>query len=267
MAAAVQAAFHPGDLRCIFDYTVVPNATNDRKRTSIAAEPGGDIRIASDHELVTAVGHLLPAPVAGRVKITMHLVEFLITSPIIIHEDLDSMAPNWFIKNAWLSALRAAMLNAGMESGRAENIQQLRTRIQTAMKNVSDVDRTLHASDVIFNATPTGTWWEHISPRRLRAGDAQNTVLSQLRNMVTGHWGANSHQTDPFQSALDLLVPTAFAARTPAAQAAGVIAHMRRTTVRHDLDTYVEIDCANDEVGRRLQDTPEAAFINIHPPL
>ena len=29
------------------------------------------------------------------------------------------MAPNWFIKLAWLSALWAAMLNAGMESGRA----------------------------------------------------------------------------------------------------------------------------------------------------
>ena len=119
MAAAVQAAFHPGDTRCVFDYTVVPNATNDRKRTSVAAQPGGDIRIAPDHELVTAVGHLLPAPVAGRVSITMHLVEFLITSSIIIHQDLDAVAPNWFIKLAWLSALWAAMLNAGMESGRA----------------------------------------------------------------------------------------------------------------------------------------------------
>ena len=263
MAAAAQAAFDPADTRCAFDYTVAHNATNDRKRTSVAARPGGDIRIAQDHELVTAVGHLLPAPVAGRVSLTMNLVEFLVTSLIIIHQDLDAVAPNWFIRLAWLSALWAAMLNAGMESGRADNFQQLRTRIQSAMQTLSDADRTLHITDVVFNATPTGTWWEHISPRRLRAGDAHNTVLSQLRNMMTGHWGNNSHQVDPFQSALDLLVPTTFAARTPAAQAAGVIAHMRRTTVRHDLDTYVEIDCANDEVGRRLQDTPEAAFIPL----
>ena len=88
----------------------------------------------------------------------MNLVEFLVTSLIIIHQDLDAVAPNWFIRLAWLSALWAAMLNAGMESGRADNLQQLRTRIHAAMQIISDADRTLHAADVVFNATPTGTW-------------------------------------------------------------------------------------------------------------
>ena len=155
------------------------------------------------------------------------------------------------------------MLNAGLENGRADSVMQLRTRIHEAMQALSEGDRTLHAHDVIVNTTDTGTWWEHISPRRLRAEDSHNAVLSQLRNMVTGHWGLGSHQQDPFQSALDLLVPTAFTTRTPAAQAAGVIAHLRRTAVRHELDTCVDIDCANDEVGRRLQDTAEAAFIPL----
>ena len=43
----------------------------------------------------------------------------------------------------------------------------------------------------------------------------------------------------------------------------GVIAHLRRTVVRPGLDVYVSVDCANDEVGRRLQDTLEAAFIPL----
>jgi hypothetical protein len=262
MAAAV-ATFDPTNARCAFEYTVPQNANADRKRAAIADTPGGDVRIAQDHELVTALGHLLPAPAGGKVTITMHLVEFLIMSLVIFHQDLDTMAPNWFIKLSWLSALWAAMMNAGMESGRAEHPQQLRSRIHSTMQALSDTDRTLRTADVIVNSKPTGTWWEHISPRRLRAGDAFNTVFSQLRNMVTGHWGEDAHEEDPFQSALDLLVPTPFAQRTPAAQAAGVIAHMRRTTVRQDLDTYVEIDCANDEVGRRLQDTAEAAFIPL----
>ena len=219
----MQAAAHPGDTKCLFEYTVSSVATNDRKRTSLAADPGGEIKVASDHELVIAIGHLLPAPVAGSVKITMHLVEYLILSRTIIHPNLDSKAPNWFIKTLWLSALWAAMLNNGMQSGRAETIAQLRTRIQAAMESIPNDERTLDESGVVLNATPTGSWWEHISPRRLRAGDAHNTVLSQLRNMVTGHWGPNSHKADPFQSALDLLVPTIFSARTPAALAAGVI--------------------------------------------
>ena len=75
--AAAQAALDAADTRCAFSYTVANNATDDRKRTSIAAGPVGNIRVAQDHELVTAVGHLLPTPVAGRVPLTMHLVEFL----------------------------------------------------------------------------------------------------------------------------------------------------------------------------------------------
>ena len=81
--------------------------------------------------------------------------------------------------------------------------------------------------------------------------------------MVTGHWGPDSQNTYPFESALDMLVPTTFTTRSAAAQAAGVIAHLRRTVVRPGLDTHLNLECANDEVGRRLQDTPEAAFIPL----
>ena len=188
MAAAV-ATFDPTNTRCAFEYTVPQNANEDRKRKAIAEEPGGDVRIAQDHELVTALGHLLPAPAGGKVAITMHLVEFLVMSLVIFHQDLDTMAPNWFIKLSWLSALWAAMMNAGMESGRAEHPQELRSRIHSTMQALPDTDRTLRTADVIVNSKPTGTWWEHISPRRLRAGDAFNTVFSQLRNMVTATGG------------------------------------------------------------------------------
>ena len=81
--------------------------------------------------------------------------------------------------------------------------------------------------------------------------------------MVTGHWGPDSQNTYPFESALDMLVPTTFTTRSAAAQAAGVIAHLRRTVVRPGLDTHLNLECANDEVGSRLQDTPEAAFIPL----
>ena len=81
--------------------------------------------------------------------------------------------------------------------------------------------------------------------------------------MVTGDWGPDCEDTYPFQSALDMLVPASFTTRPASAQAAGVVAHLRRTVVRPGLDSYVSVDCANDEVGRRLQDTPEAALIQL----
>ena len=60
-----------------------------------------------------------------------------------------------------------------------------------------------------------------------------------------------------------MLVPASFTTRPASAQAAGVVAHLRRTVVRPELDSYVSVDCANDKVGRRLQDTPKAAFIPL----
>ena len=81
--------------------------------------------------------------------------------------------------------------------------------------------------------------------------------------MVTGDWGPDCEDTHPFESALSMLVPASFTTRPASAQAAGVVAHLRRTVVRPGLDSYVSVDCANDEVGRRLQDTPEAALIQL----
>ena len=60
-----------------------------------------------------------------------------------------------------------------------------------------------------------------------------------------------------------MLVPASFTTRPASAQAAGVVAHLRRTVVRPELDSYVSVDCANDEAGIWQQDTPKAAFIPL----
>jgi hypothetical protein len=80
--------------------------------------------------------------------------------------------------------------------------------------------------------------------------------------MVTGHWGEDAHKELPFQSTLELFV-VIFASKSAAAQAAGVVALLRRTAVRAELDASVNPDCGNDDIGRRLQDTAEAAFIPL----
>ena len=89
---------------------------------------------------------------------TLHLIEYLMVSNVIFEHQLDLHAPNWNIRLQWLSALWAAMLNAGMETGRVDSIEQLRTRVDAGMKMVPDADRTLRVADVIVNATDTGTW-------------------------------------------------------------------------------------------------------------
>ena len=212
---------------------------------------------------MTAIGHLLNHPAAGFVVRTLHLVEFLVLPGINLEKRLDVHPPTWSIRLQWLAALWAAIINAGMDSGRLESIELLQARIQDSITLVTIEGRTLGLPNVMQNPVTEDSWWVHISPRRLGAGDGTNVVLSQMRNMVTGHWGPNSHEEFLFESALYTLVPTAFTTRSASAQAAGVIAHLRRTVVRPGLDTFVCVDCANFEVGRRLQDTSEAALITL----
>ena len=171
---------------CRFSYICAAGATDRAKTISIAQDPGGDIKVASDHDIVTAMSHLLDAPIAGFVSITLHLVEFLILPGIIFEHQLDVHSPDWNIRLQWLSALWAAMINAGMDSGRLETVELLRERVQHSMTLVSETERTLTLPNAIVNPVAEDTWWAHISSRRLRAGDSHNVVLSQMRNMVTG---------------------------------------------------------------------------------
>ena len=60
------------------------------------------------------MGHLLPATEVGRNVITMHLIEFQILAAMIFDAELDSSHPRWHIRPAFLSALFAAILTAGM---------------------------------------------------------------------------------------------------------------------------------------------------------
>jgi len=75
-------ALNENNSQCKFSYTCAAGANDITRRNSIAADPGGIIKIAADHNIITAVGHLLRGPVTGFVEITLHLVEFLLLSGI-----------------------------------------------------------------------------------------------------------------------------------------------------------------------------------------
>ena len=137
--------------QCRFIYTCAAGATDQVKRQALAQGPGGDIRVASDHDVVTAVGHLLGAPRAGIVAITMHLVEFLILPGITFELQLDAHSPDWSVQLQWLSALWQAMLNAGMETGRLETIELYRARVQDGIALVTAAERTMALPNVIVN--------------------------------------------------------------------------------------------------------------------
>ena len=229
-------ALNENSSQCKFYYTCAAGASDNARRNAIGADPGGIIKVAADLDIITTVGHLLPGPVAGYVEITLHLVEFLLLSGITFKQHLDTQGPAWSIRLQWLSALWAAMHNAGMDSGRLETIELLRQRVQNGITMVTAAEATLGAANVLPNPNAEDTWWVHISPRRLRAGDGTNVVFSQMRNMVTGHWGPDSQDECPYEAALDMLVPTAPTTRSASAQAAGVKAHLRRTVVRPGLD-------------------------------
>ena len=123
-------ALNENSSQCKFYYTCAAGASDNARRNAIGADPGGIIKVAADLDITTAVGHLLPGPVAGYVEITLHLVEFLLLSGITFEQHLDTQGPAWSIRLQWLSALWAAMHNAGMDSGRLETIELLRQRVQ-----------------------------------------------------------------------------------------------------------------------------------------
>ena len=159
-------AFNLANTRCKFFYTCAQNANDRAKLASLADSPGGDIKIAADHAVAAALGNILPEAEGGYIETTLHLVEYLIMSLIIFDSDLDLHAPNWNIKLTWLSALWAAMINAGMDSGRLETVELLRERVQHGMTLVSEAERTLALPNAIVKPVAEDTWWAHISPRR-----------------------------------------------------------------------------------------------------
>ena len=252
-------AVTPGDPRCQFRY--VGAAPNDAaKIVSLATHVGGAVRVAANHCIMTAVGHLMPPAQRAANIVTMHLIEFLILTPMIFDEDLDVASPSWHAKMTRLSKLFADLLTAGLNIVGQCTFEELRGMVQDAIKELPDAERTLNFNDVLYDNTATNTWWDTITPRRLRAGDTSNAVFSQLRTMVTGHWSAADYNTPPFQVALDLLVPPLAATRSSHVQAAAVVAHVRKTQLRPDLDFYFEPDQADDEMGRRIADSEEDAF-------
>ena len=52
------------DSRWTFNYTCAANANYATKLNSLAASPGGNIKVAPAHDVVAALGNLLPAPAA-----------------------------------------------------------------------------------------------------------------------------------------------------------------------------------------------------------
>ena len=103
-------ALTAANAQCRFIYICAAGATDRVKIESLAQSPGEDIRIASDHDVLTAVGHLLGAPRAGIVAITMHLVEFFILPGTTLELQLDAHSPDRSMRLQWLPALRTAML-------------------------------------------------------------------------------------------------------------------------------------------------------------
>ena len=110
-------AFNLSNTRCKFFYTCAQNANDRAKLASLADSPGGDIKIAADHAVAAALGNILPAPVAGYVEVTLHLIEHLMVSSVIFEPQLDLHAPNWNIKLQWLSALGQPCLTQEWKPG------------------------------------------------------------------------------------------------------------------------------------------------------
>ena len=255
-------AVAPNDARCQFEYNGAHN--NDAaKRRSLGANEGGELKIAAGHTILSAVGHLLDQAAVARRLITMHLVEYLILDGIFIDNGLDTCHPRWHVRLPTLSKLFADMLTAGISSARADSVDDYKVRVQECLKLLPEADRTLDLAKVIVDGTDTNTWWDHVSPRRLRAGDSSNAVLGQMRMIVNGHWNTGSQNSAPFSVALDLMVPTAYVNRTPQVQATAVVAHLRKTAVRPELSHYISPLDAEDEMGRRVADTEEGAFIPL----
>ena len=255
-------AVAPNDARCLFEYNAVHN-TDVAKRRALGAHEGGELKVAAGHTMLAAVGHLLDPAALARGTIMMHMVEYVVFEGVFLDNGLDTCHPRWHVRLPALSKLFADMLTAGISSARADSVDDYKVRVQECLKLLPEADRTLDLAKVIVDGTDTNTWWDHVSPRRLRAGDSSNAVLGQMRMIVNGHWNTGSQNSAPFSVALDLMVPTAYVNRTPQVQATAVVAHLRKTAVRPELSHYISPLDAEDEMGRRVADTEEGAFIPL----
>ena len=192
-------ALNAASNQCRFSYMCAAGANDLTKTRSIAEDPGGQIRIAADHDLVTAIGHLLKDPAAGFVEITLHLVEFLVLPGINLEQRLDVHPPTWSIRLQWLSALWAAMINADMDSGRLESIELLQARIQDSITLVTIEGRTLGLLNVMQNPVTEHLVGPHLAPPPKSWRWHQRCVLP---NEEYGDWalGARLSGRMPFRS-------------------------------------------------------------------
>ena len=81
-------------------YTVDNVATGnaDPRVQSLLTDPGGAMKVNEAHIFAVACPKGMPAPVAGNVKLTQHIFEYLTFDGFIIAEDLMDHDVRWHIQ-------------------------------------------------------------------------------------------------------------------------------------------------------------------------
>ena len=165
-----------------------------------------------------------PALAGANVEVDMHKLEYLTFDKLIIAPDLMDHHIRWHITRTRLTALCRDLASLGTTFVVVETLEELREQVLAAMVLLTDAQRTVSLADVHVLGTATGTWWDHITPRR---ADTDHAVLSHLRFLITGAWHDNGYTQQPFASLVEAIIRPADANSSAARQSGNVLACLR----------------------------------------
>ena len=145
------------------------------------------------------------------------------------------------------------------------------TRTTTTTRGLSIASRTLALAEVYYDGPPddaaTGTWYDHVTPAGLMAGDGGPEVVAQFCSLMTHcfHTDANGGRGDPYftgtLSQIASSVGRDITSATGMAQAAAIMSWCRKTRTPRDMVPYVSDPMA--EVERRAGATASERFVPI----
>tara|TARA_B110001450_G_scaffold90346_1_gene85846 strand:+ start:147 stop:2618 length:2472 start_codon:yes stop_codon:yes gene_type:complete len=258
-------------VRYVAHFLSKPTSTEDIAK---ALGAGGPLELSVDNALVI----LLPdacEPIAGSEDKSLDLIDVqaALLAGMLLAPDLAQAGVHWAVGTARLAQCLKDLDDAGFDwtpvKGEAATaIPKASARLTLGMRSLPTAKRTLVRADCIWDSDPqdakTGTWYDHLTPAMLMAGDARGMeVLAQMMLMLPDAMSASGKGRGGgrFKASIAQMAASVgrdISALPGVAQAAAIAAWAKRTNPSADMAAYISDPFV--EIERRAADTPAARY-------
>ena len=255
-----------------------PTSTEDIAK---AFGAGGPLQFARDHALAILLPNACGA-VAGSDEKSLKLIDVqaALVAGMLLEPDVAKAGMHWAIGTARVAQCNKDLEDAGTDwtpvKGEANTaIPKASARLTAGMRALPEAKRMLKRAECIWDSdhpqdAKAGTWYDHLTPAMLMAGDGGLEMVAQAMLMLPDAMskGADGRGGARFKASIEQMAASegrGIAKLPGMAQAVAVAAWIKRTRPPADMASY--IDNPNAEIERRAADTPAARSTARYEPL